>query len=62
MEVDVPRDRAATFEPQIVKKRQRRLIGVDEVVLSLGQGAKFSDAIAWTEAKRLRLRSWQILG
>jgi putative transposase len=31
----VPRDRAATFEPQIVKKRQRRLSGVDEVVLSL---------------------------
>jgi transposase-like protein len=24
----------ATFEPQIVKKRQRRLSGVDEVVLS----------------------------
>jgi putative transposase len=31
----VPRDRAGTFEPQIVKKRQRRLSGVDEVVLSL---------------------------
>ena len=24
-----------TFEPQIVKKRQRRLSGVDEIVLSL---------------------------
>ena len=35
VEVEVPRDRAATFEPQIVKKRQRRLSGVDEVVLSL---------------------------
>jgi transposase-like protein len=35
VEIDVPRDRAATFEPQIVKKRQRRLSGVDEVVLSL---------------------------
>src|SRR4051794_36789519 len=33
--IDVPRDRAGTFEPQIVKKRQRRLTGVDEVVLSL---------------------------
>ncbi|MGW8815752.1 transposase [Gordonia terrae] len=30
-EIDVPRDRAGTFEPQIVKKRQRRLIDVDEV-------------------------------
>ncbi len=35
VEIDVPRDRGGTFEPQIVKKRQRRLNGVDEVVLSL---------------------------
>jgi putative transposase len=35
VEIDVPRDRAGTFEPQIVKKRQRRLNGVDEIVLSL---------------------------
>jgi len=35
VQIDVPRDRAGTFEPQIVKKRQRRLSGVDEVVLSL---------------------------
>jgi transposase-like protein len=35
VQVNVPRDRAGTFEPQIVKKRQRRLSGVDEVVLSL---------------------------
>ncbi len=33
--IDVPRDRDSTFEPQIVKKRQRRLADVDEVVLSL---------------------------
>jgi transposase-like protein len=35
LQIDVPRDRAASFEPQIVKKRQRRLAGVDEIVLSL---------------------------
>lgn len=35
VEVKVPRDTAGTFEPQIVKKRQRRLTGVDETVLSL---------------------------
>ena len=35
VQVEVPRDRAGTFEPQIVKKRQRRLTGVDEMVLSL---------------------------
>jgi transposase-like protein len=37
--IDVPRDREGTFEPQIVKKRQRRLADVDEMVLSLyGKG------------------------
>jgi putative transposase len=35
VEIEVPRDRAGTFEPKIVRKRQRRLGGVDEVVLSL---------------------------
>ena len=35
VQIEVPRDRAGTFEPQIVKKRQRRLTGVDEIVLSL---------------------------
>ena len=33
--IDVPRDREGSFEPQIVKKRQRRLNDVDEIVLSL---------------------------
>ena len=35
VEIDVPRDRSGTFEPVIVKKRQRRLNNVDGVVLSL---------------------------
>jgi transposase-like protein len=35
VEIDVPRDVDASFTPQIVKKRQRRLTGVDEIVLSL---------------------------
>jgi putative transposase len=35
VEIRVPRDVANTFEPQIVRKRQRRLTGVDELVLSL---------------------------
>jgi transposase-like protein len=35
VEIEVPRDRAGAFEPQIVKKRQRRLEGVDQVVISL---------------------------
>jgi putative transposase len=35
VQIDVPRDRDGSFEPQIVRKRQRRLTGVDEIVLSL---------------------------
>ena len=35
VEIEVPRDRDGSFEPVIVKKRQRRLGEVDEVVLSL---------------------------
>lgn len=33
--IEVPRDRNGTFSPQIVAKHQRRLTGVDEIVLSL---------------------------
>ena len=35
VEIEVPRDTDSSFEPQIVRKRQRRLTGVDEIVLSL---------------------------
>ena len=35
VEIAVPRDREGSFEPKIVKKRQKRLSGVDEMVISL---------------------------
>lgn len=35
LELKVPRDRNGTFEPQLVKKRQSRLDGFDDKVLSL---------------------------
>jgi putative transposase len=35
VEVEVPRDRQGSFEPTIVRKRQRRLSGVEDLVLSL---------------------------
>jgi putative transposase len=35
VDIEVPRDRNGTFEPVIVAKHQRRLNGVDEIVLSL---------------------------
>src|SRR6266496_828555 len=35
IEIEVPRDRDSSFTPQIVAKRQRRLSGVDDLVISL---------------------------
>ena len=35
MEIEVPRDRESSCEPRIVAKRQRRLSGVDDLVISL---------------------------
>src|SRR5262249_59478249 len=33
--IDTPRDRKGTFEPQIVRKRQRRFEGFDDKILAL---------------------------
>jgi hypothetical protein len=35
VQISLPRETEGSFEPQIVRKRQRRLTGVDEMVLSL---------------------------
>ena len=35
VEIEVPRDRAGSFEPQLIRKRQSRLPGFDEKVISM---------------------------
>ena len=35
LDLDVPRDRAGTHEPQIVRKGQSRLDGIDKIVIGL---------------------------
>ena len=35
VQIDSPRDRDGSFEPQIVRKRQRRFVGFDEKILAL---------------------------
>src|SRR5512135_2392089 len=35
VEISVPRDRDASFDPKIVAKRQRRLTGIEDMVISL---------------------------
>ncbi len=34
-EIDVPQDRNSTFEPQIVKKRQKDISGIDQKIISM---------------------------
>ncbi|SEK22050.1 Transposase, Mutator family [Nonomuraea pusilla] len=47
VEISVPRDRDGSFEPKIVRKRQRRLSGVDEMVISLaGKGLTIGEISA----------------
>jgi transposase-like protein len=44
VELEVPRDRNSSFEPSLVAKRQRRLDGFDDKVLSLyAKGMSLSD-------------------
>ncbi|WP_373696968.1 IS256 family transposase [Agathobacter rectalis] len=35
MDIDVPQDRKSTFEPQIVKKRQKDISGIDQKIISM---------------------------
>jgi len=46
VEIDVPRDRDGSFEPKTVRKRQRRLEGLDAMVLSLAAGSMTTGEIA----------------
>lgn len=50
LEIEVPRDRNGSFEPQLVKKRQRRLAGCDDKVLYFyAQGLSTRDIQAQLE-------------
>ncbi len=35
IEIETPRDRDGTFEPQLIKKNQTRIIGMDEQIIAL---------------------------
>jgi putative transposase len=50
VEIDAPRDRDGSFEPKIVKKRQRRFEGFDDKILALyGRGMSTRDISAHLE-------------
>jgi putative transposase len=48
--IDAPRDRAGSFEPKIVRKRQRRFVGFDDKILALySRGLSTRDIAAHLE-------------
>ena len=47
IEIQTPRDRNATFEPQLIKKGQSRITGMDDQILSLyAKGMSTRDIVA----------------
>ena len=68
VEIEVPRDREGSFEPQIVKKRQRRLTGVDEMVLSLSArglthgdiSARLAEVYGFIDCIHVKVRDGQV--
>lgn len=47
IELQTPRDRNASFEPQLIKKRQTRITGMDDQILSLyAKGMSTRDIVA----------------
>ena len=52
--IDAPRDRAGTFEPQIVRKRQRRFEGFDEKILALYSQGSFDAGYRSAPGRDLR--------
>jgi transposase-like protein len=59
VEIAVPRDRQGSFEPAIVRKRQRRLTGVEDMVLSLSaKGSRPGrSALIWPRCTAPRCQS-----
>jgi len=60
LDLEVLRDRSGTFEPQTVRKGQRRLDGVDKLVMDprrrqssqVGRGARLVACLACNVARR----------
>jgi hypothetical protein len=58
VEIDVPRDRDASFEPKIVAKRQRRLGGVDDRGACTPQTGQSRWALGARSGSRLGATPW----
>jgi hypothetical protein len=58
VEINLPRDRDGSSEPAIVRKRQRRLEGIDQIVLSLTARGLARGPHRDQERRRCRARPW----
>src|SRR3982751_6834650 len=46
LELQIPRDRLATFDPQLIAKYQRRFPGFDDRIVSMWPCPAFTDSVA----------------
>ena len=61
-EVDVPKDRNGTFEPQIVKNRQKDISGIDDKIINMyAKGLTTRQILEYMEqyAKNMMLRKYK---
>jgi putative transposase len=58
VEINVPRDRESTFEPQIVRKRQRRLTDVDEIAEIYGASVSKETISRITDKVVAEMNDW----
>jgi len=59
VQIAVPRDRDGSFTPQLVKKRQRRLSGLDDLVISLSAKSHNVSLVSLTSVDDVRRRVQQ---
>lgn len=59
VDIVVPRDRDGSFEPRIARKRQRRLSGVEDMVISLSAKG-LTTGETWTMRWKPALNAFEI--
>ena len=55
VEIEVPRDTSSSFEPQIAKKRKRRLAGIDEIVSLTAKGLTTGEVVGSQQDGAIRV-------
>lgn len=56
MDIDVPQDRKSTFEPQIVKKRQKDISDIDQKIISM-----YAKGMTTRQISALLQKGWHLL-